>query len=191
MTRKPDPDLAAIDAALGAPPNPLASEMTLWDHFAGQALITALYGDDGTDAAQQIAQACYRVADAMLVARHAARAVCLALALLTLPAICSAQTTPQPEPTGMSRWAFWFAESGQIADLVTTEIAEAHGVHEANVLMKYRAVRIPLKVLLPIATRYAFKDKPRAQANHRAIFLSALGFGMSAVNVSLTVAWGK
>lgn len=210
MTTRPDPDLSAIDAALEAPPNPPAfptfetetvyrdnadrfgtvqyipkEGMSLRDYFAGQVIAGMFAAGSSQDDKAVIA---YKWADAMLRARTAACIACLALALLTLPSLCQAQTAP--EPTGMSGWAFWLAEAGQIADLVTTEIAQAHGVHESNVLMHYRAVRIPLKVLLPIATRYAFKDTPRSSANKRAIYLGVMGAGFSALNVTLTVKWG-
>lgn len=56
--------------AAKAPREPLASEMTLRDHFAGQALAGGvLFRDERYDASERATEA-YEIADAMLAARN-------------------------------------------------------------------------------------------------------------------------
>src|SRR5437016_4420238 len=109
---------------------------------------------------------------ALAVGNACWRTIVLLVVMLSL-CLCDmhAQTLDAPPKVGLSPWAFRYALAGQLADILTTEAALAQGGQEANVLMRHRGVRIPLKLALPLLQRWAFKEMPRRQANTYAVIL--------------------
>jgi len=94
-----------------------------------------------------------------------------------------------PKAVGMSSWAFGFALAGQAADIVTTEIGLADGLREANGYMGRRAVRVPMKLGLPLLSKWMTRKLPRRQANTMAVVLGAGGASAAAWNVSAIMRW--
>jgi hypothetical protein len=102
------------------------------------------------------------------------------------------ESAPLPESTkvGMAPWAFRFALVGQLADVITTEVALSKGLEESNQLMSRRAVRVPLKLALPFVARWAMRKVPRAHANSQGLVLGGWGAGPAAWNVYAMLKWG-
>lgn len=120
------------------------------------------------------------------------RVTAAAMAVLLLAAAPASAQSPTPEPaTGMSRWAFWLAESGQIADVITTEIGLAQGLRESNSMMAKRGIRIPLKLALPLVAKLVTNKAPRRVANTYGVVIGATGAGLASWNVRVIARWGK
>lgn len=107
----------------------------------------------------------------------------MAALLVLFASSAFAQESPK---VGMSRPAFWFAESAAAYNVLSIEGAFAHfGVYDQVIVPRVRSAAIQLA--LPVVVRWLVRKAPRDQANGTAITMGGWSVGYGTWHVVATV----